>query len=70
MSALGGQGRQISEFKASLVYRMSFRSARASHRNSVSKNKTKQNKTKHQTKPKNKTKPKPNQNNKPEPCAC
>jgi hypothetical protein len=42
---LGGRGRQISEFKASLVYRVSSRTARATQRNSVSKNeKTKQNK--------------------------
>jgi hypothetical protein len=39
-------GRQISEFKASLVYRESSRTARATQRNPVSKkqNKTKQNK--------------------------
>jgi hypothetical protein len=43
---LGGRGRQISEFEASLVYRMSSRTARAIQRNPVSKNKTKQNKTK------------------------
>jgi hypothetical protein len=44
---LGGRGRQISEFKASLGYRMSSRSARATQRNPVSK-KQKQNKTKQQ----------------------
>jgi hypothetical protein len=38
---LGGRGRQISEFKASLVYRVSSRTARAIQRNPVSKNKTK-----------------------------
>jgi hypothetical protein len=43
---LEGRGRQISEFKASLIYRVSSRTARATQRNSVSKNKTKQNKTK------------------------
>jgi hypothetical protein len=53
---LGGRGRQISEFKASLVYRVSSRIARATQRNAVSKKpkpkttttttKTKQNKTK------------------------
>jgi hypothetical protein len=32
-----GRGRQISEFKASLVYRMSSRTARATQRNPVSK---------------------------------
>jgi hypothetical protein len=42
---LGGRGGQISEFKASLVYRVSSRTARATQRNPVSKNK-KQNKTK------------------------
>jgi hypothetical protein len=35
---LGGRGRQISEFKASLVYRVSSRIARAIQRNPVSKN--------------------------------
>jgi hypothetical protein len=41
----GGRGRQISEFEASLVYKMSSRTARAIQRNPVSKNKiTKQNK--------------------------
>jgi uncharacterized protein (DUF2252 family) len=45
---LGGRGRWISEFEASLVYRVSSRSAKATQRNPVSKkqNKTKQNKTK------------------------
>jgi hypothetical protein len=32
---LGGRGRQISEFEASLVYRVSFRTARTIQRNSV-----------------------------------
>jgi hypothetical protein len=36
---LGGRGRQISEFKASLVYRVSSRTARAIQRNPVLKNK-------------------------------
>jgi hypothetical protein len=44
---LGGRGRWISEFKASLVYRVSSRTARATQRNPVSK---KQNKTNKQTK--------------------
>jgi hypothetical protein len=43
---LGGRGKRISEFEASLVYRVSSRTARATQRNPVSKNKTKQNKTK------------------------
>jgi hypothetical protein len=41
---LGGRGRQIAEFEASLVYRVSSRTARAIQRNPVSKRKTKQNK--------------------------
>jgi hypothetical protein len=41
---LGGRGRWISEFEASLVYRVSSRTARATQRNPVLK--TKQNKTK------------------------
>jgi hypothetical protein len=40
---LGGRGRWISEFEVSLVYRVSYSSARATQRNPVSK---KQNKTK------------------------
>jgi hypothetical protein len=46
---LGGRGRRVSEFEASLVYKVSSRTARATQRNPVSKtkqNKTKQNKTK------------------------
>jgi hypothetical protein len=38
---LGGRGRQISELEASLVYRVSPRTARAIQRNSVSKKKKK-----------------------------
>jgi hypothetical protein len=38
----GGRGRWISEFEASLVYRVSSMTARAIQRNPVSKNKTKQ----------------------------
>jgi hypothetical protein len=37
---LEGRGRRISEFKASLVYRVSSRTARATQRNPVLKNKT------------------------------
>jgi hypothetical protein len=44
---LGGRGRQISEFEASLVYKVSSRTARAIQRNPVSKNK--QTKTNKQT---------------------
>jgi hypothetical protein len=39
---LGGRGRRISEFEASLVYKVSSRTARAIQRNPVSKNKNKQ----------------------------
>jgi hypothetical protein len=41
---LGGRGRRISDLEASLVYRVSSRTATATQRNPVSK--TKQNKTK------------------------
>jgi hypothetical protein len=37
-SRLGGRGRQISEFEASLVYTVSSRTARATQRNPVLKN--------------------------------
>jgi hypothetical protein len=50
---LGGRGRQISEFKASLIYKMSSRTARTIQRNPVSK-KTKNKQTNKQTKPKTK----------------
>jgi hypothetical protein len=46
---LGGRGRWISEFKASLVYRLSSRAARATQRNPVSKKKKKTKQTKKQT---------------------
>jgi hypothetical protein len=46
ITALGRQRQAISEFEASLVYKVSSRTARATQRNPVSKNKTKQNKTK------------------------
>jgi hypothetical protein len=55
---LGGRGRWISEFEASLVYKVSSRTARATQRNPVSKkqNKTKKNKkTKKQKNRKKKT---------------
>ena len=51
-STLGGRSRQISEFEASLVYRVNSRTARAIQRHPVSK---KQNKTEQKTK-QNKTK--------------
>jgi hypothetical protein len=43
---LGGRGRWISEFEASLVYRMSSRTARAIQRNPVLKKKRKEKKRK------------------------
>jgi hypothetical protein len=45
---LGGRGRRISEFEASLIYKVRSRTARATQRNSVSKkkNKNKNKKTK------------------------
>jgi hypothetical protein len=55
---LGGRGRQISEFKDSLVYRVSSRTARAIQRNPVSNN---NNNNKKQQQEKNKT---PKQTNK------
>jgi hypothetical protein len=49
-STLGGRGRQISEFEASLVYRVSSRTARATQRNPVSKNKQKKKRKKERKK--------------------
>jgi hypothetical protein len=43
---LGGRGRRISEFEASLVYKVSSGTARTIQRNPVSKNQTKPNQTK------------------------
>jgi hypothetical protein len=43
---LGGRGRRIFEFEASLVYRVSSRTARAIQRYPVSKTKNKKQKTK------------------------
>jgi hypothetical protein len=45
---LGGRGRQISEFEASLVYRMSSRTARATQRNPIAEKKEKEKKKKPQ----------------------
>jgi hypothetical protein len=50
---LGGRGRRITEFQASLVYRVSSRTARATQRNPVSKNR----KTKKRKKEKKKKNP-------------
>jgi hypothetical protein len=49
---LGGRGRRISEFEASLVYKVSSRTARASQRNPVSKKKKKKEKEKKKKKKK------------------
>jgi hypothetical protein len=49
---LGGRGRWISEFEASLVYRVSTRTARATQRNPVSKNKKQKTKKQKQKKKK------------------
>jgi hypothetical protein len=46
---LRGRGRQISEFEASLVYRVSSRTARATQGNPVSKNQEKKKKKKKKT---------------------
>jgi hypothetical protein len=47
---LGGRGRRVSEFEASLVYKVSSRTARATQRNPVSKKqKTKNKKIKFET---------------------
>jgi hypothetical protein len=43
---LGGRGRWISEFEASLVYKVSFRTARATQRNPVLKKQEKKKKKK------------------------
>ena len=50
---MGDRGRQISEFGASLVYRVSSRRARATQRNPVSKNKNKNKNQKKKKKKKN-----------------
>jgi hypothetical protein len=49
---LGGRHRQISELKASLVYRVSSRTARATQRNPVSKKKKERKKEKEEIKKK------------------
>jgi hypothetical protein len=43
---LGGRGRQIYEFEASLVYKVNSRTAKAIKRNPVSKNQNQKNKNK------------------------
>jgi hypothetical protein len=54
---LGGRGRQISEFKTSLEYRVSSKTAKAILRNPVSKN----NNNKKKTKPKQQQQQKKNE---------
>jgi hypothetical protein len=49
---LGGRDRRISEFKASLVYKVSSRTARATQRNPVSKKQNNNNKKKNKNTPK------------------
>jgi hypothetical protein len=58
-SNLGDRGRQISEFEASLVYKVSSRIARAIQRNPVSKKQTTKQPKKKPKQPKKKTKPSP-----------
>jgi hypothetical protein len=48
---LGGRGRWISEFETSLVYRMSFRTGRATQRSPVSKNQKEKKKKKKKKEP-------------------
>jgi hypothetical protein len=55
---LGGRGRWISEFEASLVYKVSSKTARAIQRHPVSKNKNKKTKKKKPNNNKNHQKPK------------
>jgi hypothetical protein len=50
---MGGQGRQISEFEASLVYRVSSRTARAAQRNPVLKETKKKKKKKEKKRKRN-----------------
>jgi hypothetical protein len=47
---LGGRGRQISEFEASLVYKVTSRKARSTQRNPVSKKQQNKTKTKKERK--------------------
>jgi hypothetical protein len=53
---LGDRGGWISDFKASLAYKVSSRTARATQRNPVSKNKKTKTKTKKQQQTKKQTK--------------
>jgi hypothetical protein len=51
---LGGRGRRISEFEASLVYRVSSRTVRTTQRNPVSKNQKRKRKRRRKRKRKKK----------------
>jgi hypothetical protein len=51
---LGGRGRRVSEFEASLVYKVSTRTARAIQRNPVSKNQKKKEREREREKEKKK----------------
>jgi hypothetical protein len=62
---MGGRGRQISEFKVSLVYRVSSRRAGATQRNPVLQNQKPTNQTNKQTKQTNKQQQQQNQPNQP-----
>jgi hypothetical protein len=53
---VGGRGRRISELEASLIYRMSSRTARTTQRNSVSKNQERKKKKKKKKKKRKKEK--------------
>jgi hypothetical protein len=53
---LGGRGRWISEFEASLIYRVSSRTARATQRNPISKNQKRKEKKRKEKKRKEKKK--------------
>jgi hypothetical protein len=53
---LGGRGRRTSKFEASLVYKVSSRTARATQRNPVSKKKKKKEKKRKEKKRKRKRK--------------
>jgi hypothetical protein len=69
---LGPRSRQISEFEASLVYRVSSRTGRTIQRNPVSKNKqtNKQTKNNRDTKEQKQQNKKQNNNNKKKPSEC
>jgi len=57
---LEGRGRRISEFEASLVYRVSSRTARATQRNPVSKKKKKEEEEEKEKRKERKTERNPN----------